>query len=120
MFLILFIIFCSLYNSSEGMSECRWSQWGPWTQCSQECGGGKQFRAKANNGKCGQWPNNRQEEARICNAHRCPQGKTGPKGLKGPRGDRGPIGPRGEAGKSEGARGPVGDAGKGKNRRTWR
>jgi len=110
--LLLFLLF-HLFQKPviERIDECRWSQWGPWTKCSEKCGSGKQFRAKANNGQCGKWPNNRQEEARICNSHRCAQGKAGPKGGKGPIGEQGPRGHMGETGKSGGARGAAGGIG---------
>ena len=109
--IVAFIDFLFRKKTTEGIEECKWSAWGSWSPCSEECGSGTQIRARANNGQCGNWPNNEQTQTRSCNVHPCPRGPVGPKGEKGIVGDRGPRGHMGEAGKSGGARGDVGDPG---------
>ena len=111
-FLILLIIFCLLRKPTiEGVSDCQWSGWGPWTECSEPCGGGEQSRARANNGECGAWPDDRNTQTRLCNSHICPRGETGDKGDQGDVGIRGPRGYKGEQGKSIEVRGVTGDEG---------
>jgi hypothetical protein len=110
-FFLLLVIFYFLKRKREGISECQWSKFGEWSECSESCGGGEQKRARENNGKCGNWANNQDVQIRICNAHQCPRGPTGFQGPKGLIGDRGPTGPQGEPGDSGEARGDAGDFG---------
>jgi len=112
LFLILILLFFLFRKPNvEGISNCQWSQWGPWTKCSENCGGGEQSRARANNGGCGAWPDNRQMETRFCNNHSCPSGQRGEIGDKGEQGKIGPPGFKGEDGKSIEIRGATGDIG---------
>ena len=112
LFLILLLLFFLFRKPNiEGISDCQWSQWGPWTECSENCDGGEQSRARANNGGCGAWPDNRQTETRLCNTHSCPQGQMGEPGDKGLPGKMGPPGFKGEQGKSIEIRGATGDMG---------
>ena len=98
-FLILLVIFFLLQKPTvEG--NCQWSSWGPWTKCSESCGGGEQSRARENNGECGAWPDNRNTQTRLCNGHLCERGETGDRGDQGDTGIRGPRGYKGEQGKS--------------------
>ena len=109
-FLILLFFYYLLQRPNiEG--NCQWSQWGPWTECSETCGGGEQRRARANNGECGAWPDNQSIQTRLCNSHLCPRGPTGESGEKGETGGRGPRGQKGEQGKSIEVRGATGDEG---------
>lgn len=91
--------------------DCRWSNWGAWTECSEVCGGGYQMRSRENNGRCGEWPNNKQSEKRKCATWACPRGAKGKVGGVGPQGLRGPRGDKGAQGKSGGTTGPVGGSG---------
>jgi hypothetical protein len=110
--LILLLLYFLLQKPNiEGIGDCQWSRWGPWTECSESCGGGEQNRARANNGGCGAWPDNRNTQTRVCNIHICERGTTGDGGEQGPPGRRGPIGPKGEQGKSIELRGAIGEGG---------
>ena len=111
-FLKLLNIFCLLRKPTiEGVSDFQWSGWGPWTECSETCGGGEQSRARANNGECGAWPDDRNTQTRLCNSHICPRGETGDQGDQGDVGIRGPRCYKGEQGKSIEFRGATGDEG---------
>ncbi|XP_008471844.1 A disintegrin and metalloproteinase with thrombospondin motifs adt-2-like [Diaphorina citri] len=50
--------------------EDAWSEWGPWSLCSVECGGGTQYRTRTCEGRpddcAGQ-----QKMSRPCNLHSC-------------------------------------------------
>jgi hypothetical protein len=111
-FLILLVLYFLLRKPTiEGVSDCQWSGWGPWTECSESCGGGEQSRARANNGGCGEWPDDRNTQTRLCNGHLCPRGETGGSGDQGEAGIRGPRGYKGEQGKSIEVRGATGEGG---------
>ena len=91
--------------------DCRWSNWGTWTECSEVCGGGYQMRSRTNNGRCGEFLNNKQSEKRKCATWACPRGVTGKVGVVGSPGLRGTRGDKGAQGKSGGTTGPVGRSG---------
>ena len=110
-FFLLIVIFYFSKREKEGISECQWSKFGEWSECSESCGGGEQKRARANNGKCGNWADNKDVQIRICNTQQCERGPMGFQGPKGLEGDRGPTGPKGEPGDSAEARGDAGEFG---------
>lgn len=58
-----------LNRSGEGGDEPGWSDWGVWGPCSEECGGGQQFRTRT----CerGSTCEGTGKMARACNTHSC-------------------------------------------------
>ncbi|KAI5706234.1 hypothetical protein M8J75_006147, partial [Diaphorina citri] len=61
---------CSKSSSGRNEMEDAWSEWGPWSLCSVECGGGTQYRTRTCEGRpddcAGQ-----QKMSRPCNLHSC-------------------------------------------------
>lgn len=58
----------SCQRSGDGGDEAGWSDWGTWSQCSVECGGGQQFRTRScERGNC----DGTSKMARACNTHSC-------------------------------------------------
>lgn len=58
----------SCQRSGDGGDESGWNDWGVWSQCSAECGGGQQFRTRAcEKGNC----EGTAKMARACNTHSC-------------------------------------------------
>lgn len=58
----------SCQRSGDGGDEAGWTDWGSWSQCSVECGGGQQFRIRTcERGSC----DGTSKMARACNTHSC-------------------------------------------------
>ncbi|XP_037041378.1 semaphorin-5A [Bradysia coprophila] len=58
----------SCQRSGDGGDEAGWTDWGSWSQCSVECGGGQQFRTRTcERGNC----DGTSKMARACNTHSC-------------------------------------------------
>ena len=54
---------------------CTWTKFGPWSQCSQSCGGGLQIRLRRTDGESRYCKEGRRE-ARWCNTQSCPSQDT--------------------------------------------
>lgn len=58
----------SCQRSGDGGDEAGWTDWGSWSPCSAECGGGQQFRTRTcERGNC----DGTSKMARACNTHSC-------------------------------------------------